>query len=373
MSRRTNSKKAALFAALLQGAWRSSQPGIGISAAQLEEIAPMLLGSGAGALGWWRIKDTALSESSVASEFLESYRLHAAQSILYKQKIKLAFSLLRSQGIEPILIKGWANARLYPEAGLRPYGDLDICVRPDEYERAKAVLNSPEGKECWVDLHSGMGRLDDRDWRELFNRSQLINLDSDQVRVLGAEDHLRISSVHFLDHGAWRPIWLCDIAARVEAITEEFAWDACLGHDERRAKWIVSAIGLAHQLLHARIEHCPKFIRDARLPGWLVQNVLKQWERPSIKEHHPPELMMISLKHPARVPKALLRRWPNPIEATIRVKGSFNEWPRLPFQLKDYLIQTGKFLKRFTRLPQSRALLQLEREGGYDMKSDAAL
>src|SRR2546429_4912244 len=193
MAQRINYKKATLIVALLEGAWRSSHQAVNISVEQLEDIAPMLLGSGAGSLGWWRIKDTHLGASHAASELQEAYRLHAAQSILYKHKIKLAFALLRAEGIEPILIKGWASARLYPEVGLRPYGDIDLCVRPDEYERARAVMESQQGRECWVDLHSGMGRLDETSWDELFEWSQLVSLDGNQVRVLGLEDQLRIS------------------------------------------------------------------------------------------------------------------------------------------------------------------------------------
>lgn len=330
----------------------------------------MLLGSGAGSLSWWRIKNSHLSASRTASRLQEAYRLHTIQAVLYSDKIRAAFALLRSHGIEPILIKGWASARLYPEVGLRPYGDLDLCVRPEEYERAKSVMESPEGSGCWADLHRGLGRLDERSWDELFERSQLVGLGLDKIRVLGTEDQLRISCVHFLDHGAWRPIWLCDIGAMVEAIRADFDWDSCLGKEKRRAKWVVSAIGLAHQLLGAEIEDCPISIRSARLPGWLVPSVLKEWERPCVREHAPPELIMVSLRHPARVPKAMLDRWPNPIEATIRVKGSFNELPRVPFQLKDYLMQTGKFLARLARLPKSRAPLHLEQGGSYEPKGN---
>jgi len=31
------------------------------------------------------------------------------------------------RGVEPILGKGWAIARLYPERGMRPYGDIDLA------------------------------------------------------------------------------------------------------------------------------------------------------------------------------------------------------------------------------------------------------
>lgn len=340
--------RAKLIATTLAGTWRRSVNATSISEAELAEITPLLLGSGAGALGWRRVLNTNLETSPAASELQSAYQLHTIHALLYQHKIKQAFSLLRIHEIEPILIKGWANARLYPEPGLRPYGDIDLCVRPDQFQSASSVLDTQEGRECWVDLHKGLGRLDERHWDEFFGRSQPVNLDDVKVRVLGDEDQLHVSCVHLLDHGAWRPIWLCDVATLVESITEKFDWDRCLGNDKRRARWVVSAIGLARQLLDARIEHCPAIVRDTLLPGWLVPNVLKQWERPCIKDHTPPELIMKSLRRPGRVPKALVNRWPDPIGSTIRLKGEFNELPRLPFQICDYV---GKYMAFAARLP----------------------
>jgi hypothetical protein len=43
--------------------------------------------------------------------------------------------------------------------------------------------------------------------------------------------------------------------------------------------------------------------------------------------------MATYLRNPAGLLKALRTRWPDPIEATIRLKGPFNEVPRLPFQI----------------------------------------
>jgi hypothetical protein len=60
--------------------------------------------------------------------------------------------------------------------------------------------------------------------------------------------------------------------------------------------------------------------------------------------------MMISLRHPARVVQALRHRWPDPIQATIRMKGPINEWPRLPFQIGEYLSKTTHFMTRLPRL-----------------------
>ncbi|HKC63346.1 MAG TPA: nucleotidyltransferase family protein, partial [Pyrinomonadaceae bacterium] len=143
-----------MIAEFLGGAWRESLAEPPVSAEELSEIAPLLMGSGAGALAWWRIHRSSLSVSAAAAELQDAYRLHTLHALIYKQKIKRAFSTLRSSSIEPILIKGWANARLYPEAGLRPYGDVDLCVSPDDYDAAaELLLARPEGRECTVDLH----------------------------------------------------------------------------------------------------------------------------------------------------------------------------------------------------------------------------
>lgn len=339
-----------LLAAFLSGAWRQSPPDPKISSEGLREVASLLLGSGAGALGWWRIRNSSLKTDAAASELLQAYRLHGLHSALYQQKVKQAFSILRAVDIEPILIKGWANARLYPEAGLRPYGDVDLCVRPDRYDLAvELMLNTTEGRKCQADLHRALGRLDDRSWDEFYARSQLVALDEMKVRILSPEDHLHVLSVHMLEDGTWRPIQLCDIAAAIESAPSNFDWDICVGRNKRRAKWVASSISLAHQLLGAGVEHCPLKIRNTRLPRWLIPNVLRNWGRPCLEQHRPPELIMKTLRHPARVPKAALQRWPDPISATIRMKAPFNALPRLPFQVVDYFIKNGKFLVRLSR------------------------
>jgi hypothetical protein len=350
---RTKSR-AGLIAKVLGGAWRSSPPELKCSLEELAEVAPLLLGSGAGALAWWRIRNTTLQTTETAIELHQAYLLHTIHGSLFASKLKQAVALLRSNGVEPILIKGWAVARLYPERGLRPYGDIDLCVSPDQYTKAKALLDSPEYKDYWVDLHEGLSRHDNSTWDELVKRSQLVKLDEISVRILADEDHLRVLCVHWLGDGAWRPIQLCDIAAAVEAADSGFDWDVCLGRDKRRAKWVASGIGLAQQLLGARVEHCPLQVRAARMPRWLLPTVLRNWERPCIEDHRPPELIMKTLRHPTRVPKALVVRWPDAIGATIRLKGSFNQLPRLPFQIGDYFIKNGRFLMRLPGLVRAR-------------------
>ena len=82
-------------------------------------------------------------------------------------------------------------AELYPEQGLRPCGDIDLCVRPEEFGLARAALESLEEKQYEVDLHSGFEKFGGANADEIYARSQLMRLGETEVRVLCAEDHLR--------------------------------------------------------------------------------------------------------------------------------------------------------------------------------------
>jgi hypothetical protein len=335
-----------LIAKVLTHSWRASPSALEISTEELDIVAPMLLESGAGALGWKRVSNSNLWTAPAALELEQAYRLHALQSAIHEREIEDALALLRSAGVEPILVKGWAVARLYPESGLRPYGDLDLCVDPKQYRVAKAALDKDASKTSQVDLHQGFRTLDDRLWGELFSRSHLLKIDRTEVRVLGPEDHLRILCFHFLREGAWRPLWLCDIAVALETRRVEFDWNLFSGQDERRRKWFACAIVVAHQLPSANVEGVPESLRQMRLPSWFLTNLLKAWEtRSMLRRHRTP--MNTAWRAPDQAVRlgALRSHWPNPIEATIGVNGPFNELPRLPFQLSNCALRTIEFLR----------------------------
>ena len=346
MKSRTNT-----IAATLAGFWRDALPREELSLDDLVALAPALLRTEAGQLGWWRIRNSSLRSSPLASELQQTYRYNTLHAAIHERNICEAFALMHSAGIEPVLVKGWAAARLYPEQGLRPYSDIDLCVHPEQYNEAHAILKTHD-RSLQVDLHDGFSSLDYFSFEDVFARTQLVPLGETQVRVPSPEDHLRILCLHMLRHGAWRPLWLCDIAIAVENRPADFDWDRCLGPDRRRADWVACAIGLAHQLLGARIHDTPIAGRAARLPGWLIRQVLKQWSVPvsaarGTNKHRAP--MLSYLQNPAGVLKDLHTRWPDPIEATISVGGSFNNLPRFPFQVGNCLLRTGRFLKQMPR------------------------
>lgn len=353
--RESNRKAApALLAAALAGSWRASPPEPALAAEELARILPLLVGSGAAALAWWKVRRSPLQGCAAAETLRQSYRQQTLQSALQEREIEHVFSLLRSAGVEPILLKGWAAAGLYPERALRPPGDIDLCIRPVQYEVAKAALWGPERRgTALTDLnHTEFARLGDAGWDGLYARSLLAPLNDSRIRVLGREDQLRLLCLHLLRHSAYRPLWLCDVAAALESAAADFDWGAALGGDVPERNWVACALDVAHRLLGARFDHAPEGVRAFRAPEWLFGEVLKQWQRPCTDQRRPRELMAVSLRRPSRALPALLDRWPDPIRASIRLGLPFDESLGLTRQLRFYLTQSADFLKR----PPRRAL-----------------
>jgi hypothetical protein len=261
-----------------------------------------------------------------------------------ERSLKRVIPLLRSFGAEPVLVKGWATARLYPEPGLRPYCDLDLCVSRDHYVAATAALKAVETVGALIDLHLGFGKFYERETDRIFERTQLIKLSDLDVRVLCPEDDLRFLCLHLLRHGAIRPLWLADIAVLLETRTDDFDWDRCLSGSARQVDWVACAISLAHHLLGADIQGVPVGRRVQHLPRWLVAPTLKAWGTPA----ESPRQVAAYLRNPIGLFKELRHHWPNPTEATMTVHGPFNELPRLPFQLGHILSRTATLLSQLS-------------------------
>jgi hypothetical protein len=338
----------ALLAESLAGSWRAKPPEPALSSEELARVVPLLEGSGAAALAWWKVRGSTLEGCAAAETLKQSYRRQALQSALQEREVEQVFALLRPAGVEPVLLKGWAAAGLYPERGLRPPGDIDLCVRPEQLGAARAVLWGPGRSGTAVaDLqHDGPALSCAGGWDALYARTRLLELNGSKIRVLGLEDQLRFLCLHLLRHSGYRPLWLCDVAAALEAAPADFDWDVALGGAALTLNWVCCVLDLARRLLGARRKDLPEGVRAARAPAWLVAEVLRQWERPTTFEHLPPELMAASLRRPARALPALLNRWPDPIRAFVGLSQPFDERARLPRQLGFYAARSAAFLKR---------------------------
>ncbi len=324
-----------VLASLLRGIWRHNPPPLATSEGELQQVTPLLLRSGGGALGWHRVRHSRLRTSAAARTLQQAYRLHTIRTTVREQVLQQLFGALRAAGVEPLLIKGWAVARLYPESGLRPFGDLDIVVRPEQHGAALTVLNEGNGGECPVDLHRGLRWMCGQSLDVLYARSQTARLNDVDIRILAAEDHLVVLIRHFLRHNAWRPLWLCDIAAALESRPPDFDWDRCLGGNSRHAGWVACTLGLAHQLLAADIENTPVADHANHLPRWLIPAVLRQWDRclGAGERRRVVHYMACHWRHPLQMLGEARERWDMPIAATVALGAPLNEFPRLPLQL----------------------------------------
>jgi putative nucleotidyltransferase-like protein len=334
-------------ASALAASWRVTPPAWEPSRLELGAINALLLRSGAGALAWRRLRTAAAARTPSGFELQQAYRLHAIQALLHERQLARVLNRLRGAGVQPLLGKGWAAARHYPEAGLRPYGDFDLYVGSAQREAARVVL---EGEDASVDLHTGCAELNDRPWSLLNERARSLPLGGGHVRVFGAEDHLRLLALHMLRHGAWRPLWLCDLGALLETSARGFDWRHFLSGDQRRTDWVCCALVLARDLVGAALDGAPEQVTRRTLPAWLHKTVLRQWADAGFEAQGRRPPMVSYAQRPAGVLRALRSRWPNAIEATVGVRGPFNGLPRLPFQLAECVSRTARFTLGLSRV-----------------------
>ena len=346
-----------IIAELLAGSWRRTPPAPNLSAEELGQVVPQLKGSGTAALAWWRVRGSRLRDTRAGEELREAYQTQSLQSALQEREVEHVFSRLRAAGVEPILLKGLGAARLYAERGLRPVGDIDLCVRPEEYGAARRAVWGPGPKgKALIDLKHDDSALLGRDgWDGVYARSRLFELNGSRIRVPGHEDQLRFLCLHLLRHSAYRPLWLCDVAAALETAHAGFDRNAAAGCDALRRNWVGCVLDLARRLLGATRGGLPESVSEARAPSWLLAEVLRQWERPTTADHVPRELMSVSLRNPLRALPALVGRWPDPVRAHVGLRLPFDERARLPRQLKFYVSQSAAFLKRPLRRLREKA------------------
>jgi hypothetical protein len=260
-------------AAILAGAWRRAPAPVQMTLATLEAIAPLLAGSGAGGLAWQRLSASALRATPAARELRQHYRWQTLQAVEREEAIRVLWRRLHAAGVEPLLIKGWSSACLYPHPGLRPCGDVDVCVPGDRMAAAMAALSGP-ALPCAVDLHSDVPDLQDRSWEELLRRSRWLALDDVAVRVLGYQDQLRLLCLHLARHGMARPLWLCDVGACLESLPVDFDWEDCWWGEAYLARWLACVLGLVHRLLDGPAAVGPV---ELSVPTWVERAVLWCW------------------------------------------------------------------------------------------------
>jgi hypothetical protein len=252
--------------------WRADAPSLEIDLADLVAVLPMLIESGSMGLIWSRLRAQAERYGAVAAALEQAYQSQVEHNALVEREIVRIVSRLHEHGIHPVLIKGYAIARLYPEGLVRPAGDIDLVVPDAAYGAAQDALtdirlsfhgdaeatrrrtgaNGPTSP-IDVDLHS-VANWSEAAGEDFFTQVQRIRVNRVNLHVPGGEDHLRTLCLHFLRHAAVRPLRLCDIALLAEMEGGRLAWEHVLHGSCREVEQVEITLRLAHELLGARIE-----------------------------------------------------------------------------------------------------------------------
>lgn len=255
-------------------------------------------------------------------------------NLLQKKTLEInavrAFSLFREQGIEPVLIKGIAAGRFYPEDRPRISIDLDLAVGRDQFDAAQKISRSDAANGLAIDLHNELRHLDTVDWDDLVENSVLMPLEGSDIRVLRPEDHLRVLCVHWLTDGGSNKDRLWDIYYAVTKREPDFDWGRFLNTtSETRRRWLVCTLGLAAKYLGLDLSDTPVADEAGQLPAWLCETVEKEWA--AEVKFQPLEVAVHD--HRKLFQQIGRRLRPNPIRATVQAEGSFNARTRLHFKI----------------------------------------
>lgn len=262
---------------------------------------------------------------------------------VYEEKIKSAFGFFRARKIEPILIKGWAAAREYPEKYRRTFSDIDLCVPPEDFEKSLKLVKVGECQALNIDLHCGLRHLDTLEWEDLFENSHEELLEGVKVRILRPEDHLRVLCVHWLnDGGAYRER-LLDIYYLLENHTNDFDWDRCFGKiSKNRREWIIKTIAIVHKYHRLDISKMPFADELEKIPEWFTKTLEKEWASDTKLV---PLHTLLGKKR--EFWKQIKKRFPpNAIQSTIDMEGPFDDAPRIYYQLGSVLYRLKPSIAR---------------------------
>lgn len=104
-----------------------------------------------------RLQDDNKPSDKMLNKMQNYLRGNLMRHLQLKQQLGRVVNLLREQGIEPVLLKGFGLARLYPNPSLRQFGDLDLYVGLDSFHEACALLRDLPDAYTWC-MESDVGR-----------------------------------------------------------------------------------------------------------------------------------------------------------------------------------------------------------------------
>jgi hypothetical protein len=185
----------------------------------------------------------------------QRHQINLHKSLFLARELIRILDRLAQLGIEAMPYKGVTLAeQMYGDISLRPAGDIDLLIRPEDLSRIKQAVGElgytphehfsaaeeraylQSGYECAFDSQAGRNLLElqwaiqphfyavDYDMKALFGRAVTVTVAGHTMRTPSPEDQLLILSVHAAKHVWGRMIWLCDIAHILQLPTLNWKW-----------------------------------------------------------------------------------------------------------------------------------------------------
>ncbi len=306
----------------------------------------------------------------------------AFNGMVQQRQLAGVIAALRSAGIEPLLLKGYALADLvYQDPLTRPSNDLDVLVRPDQVSaacQALAQIGCTLPSQATVDVQqanaydlpvvlppmAGLATLLELHWdlapRTLFAldldlwraRAELFIVGGQPAWRFSPEDMLLHLALHMRKHRYVGLRWLLDVAELLRRFTGPAAprpldWRYIVGAARAAGLTVLLyiSLALAQRLLDAPV--APDLLAELAPSGWrrrLLQSVLSQeallapleredagWTRLA-----PVEILLID--RPASMARELGYRLLPPPEAVLGVNAlGMSRGQRLAFQARRLL------------------------------------
>ena len=223
----------------------------------------------------------------------ESFRLEAL--LLIPSAVALAVQPLTDIGLEPVVFKGPAVARRYPELGLRPMDDIDVLLPPASHHEALAalqragwsiarpagpdvydtVLSHSEVPSLFLELHYGLEKKFERvtalDPESLWMRRRPIECAGTQAYGLSPADEMVVLAAHAgkRHHRFTRLIWIADLAMIAYAEKRAgTAVDWCAVHELAEEAGCLTVVGTALSMARRAGVEVPGDLFRLPARGW---------------------------------------------------------------------------------------------------------
>jgi hypothetical protein len=189
----------------------------------------------------------------IVNQMRETFLGSHGRYLLMEGQLREIIRAFEHEGIEALVLKGPALAvQVYPHPATRPFADIDLLVRPDQYSKTKEAL-------CQLGYRSQTNRFDT--FQELFNADSFVHSDNSK-KYFEVDVHWSLFQYHGLarNNGVEEVLWNTQ---KVETPTLRFetldrvnallyaAFHLIIQHpDDMRLTWIGDISLLAQSLVY---------------------------------------------------------------------------------------------------------------------------